>query len=102
MLGHELSSLPVRFLLTGGVLKDAGRNHHTVAGVDPVVSQESRDVADNGQPTLTHNPRHFAWVGDTLVPPYCHVHRFTLPPFWPALEKRRVLTRSTTSMMPGP
>src|SRR5688572_2427260 len=78
MLPHKLSSPPVRLLLTGGVLKDAGRNHHTVSAIDDVVIHEPFDFADNGQKALIHKPRHLAGVSHTLVAPYRCVHR--LPP----------------------
>src|SRR5919107_873921 len=81
MLPHELSSPPVRLLLTGRVLKDAGRNHHTVSGIGKVVIHEPWDFADNGQKALIHNPRHFARVGHTLVAPYRSVHSFCATSF---------------------
>ena len=47
MLSHELSCPKVRLLLSGLMLKDAGRNCYAVPGVDQVVSYESRQFADN-------------------------------------------------------
>src|SRR5919112_4056344 len=76
MLCREISSPPVRLLLSLLVLKDAGRNHYAVPGVDPVVSHEPRHFADHGQELLLHVPRHLFRVGHTLVAPYRSVHRF--------------------------
>src|ERR671916_1000646 len=95
MLPYVLSSPPARLLRTGLVLKDAGRKHHTLTGIDEVVIHEPFDFADNGQKALVRNPRHFARVGHTLVAPYRHVHSTRLPPFWPA-SARRVLALSIT------
>src|ERR687893_2499148 len=81
MLPYVLSSPPGRLLRTGLVLKDAGRKHHTVSGIDEVVIHEPRHLTDNGQKALIHVPRHFAGVGHTFVAPYRYVHRFTPPPF---------------------
>ena len=52
MLGHERSSLEVRLLLGVLMLEDAGRNHNPVTGVDEVVSDESRHLADDGNKAL--------------------------------------------------
>src|SRR5215207_1518448 len=76
MLRHELPSPPVRLLLSILVLKDAGRNHYPVPGVDKVVSHESRHFADDGYKALLHLPPHLARVGHTLVAPYRNVHSF--------------------------
>ncbi len=87
MLPHKLSSPPVRLLLTGGVLKDARRNQHTVSAIDDVVIHEPFDFADNGQKALIHKLRHFSHVGHPLVAPYRCVHRLTSPLFYPASLK---------------
>ena len=81
MLPHELSSPPVRLLLTRRVLKDAGRNDDTVSGIAELVIYEPFDFADNGQKALINKPRNFAGVGHTLVAPYRHVHCSRVPPF---------------------
>src|SRR3712207_5456651 len=82
MLPYVLSSPPARLLRTGLVLKDAGRKHHTLSGIDEVVIHEPFDFADNGQKALIHLPNHFACVGHALVAPYRYVHhRFRLPPY---------------------
>src|SRR5918997_2093882 len=70
MLCHELSSPPVRLFLSVFVLIDAGRNHHPVSGVDPVVSHESGYFADDGYKALLHQARCLARVGHALIPPY--------------------------------
>src|ERR687890_2536325 len=80
MLCHELSCHKVRLLLSVLMLKDAGRNHNPVAGVDPIVSDEPRYFADEGHEALIDNPPRFARVGHTLVAPYRNVHSFNLPP----------------------
>src|SRR5215203_7418547 len=91
MLRIELFSPKGRLLLTGRILKDAGRNHYAVPGVDPVVSYESRDCADDGQKALIDQPPRLSRVGHALVPPYRCVHRLTLAPFLTRLrETRRV------------
>src|ERR687894_744712 len=84
-LRHELSSPPVRLLLSLLVLKDAGRNHYAVPGVDKVESHEPWHFADHGQELLLHVPRHLARVGHTLVAPYRSVHSFCTTSF-PALS----------------
>src|SRR5215208_5717180 len=76
MLRHELSSPPVRLLLSVLVLKDAGRNHHPVPGVDPVVSHEPRHFADDGYKALIHQAPCLARVGHAVVAPYRNVHSF--------------------------
>src|ERR687883_134916 len=76
MLGYEFSSLPVRLLLSGLVLKDAGRNHYAVPGVDPVVSHESRHFADDGHKALIDQPPRLLRVGNALVAPHRNVHSF--------------------------
>src|SRR5215210_5777717 len=86
MLRHELSSPPVRLLLSGLVLIDAGRNHHPVPGVDPVVSHESRDFADDGYKALLHQAPCLARVGHTLIPPNRSVHSFYATSF-PTLSR---------------
>src|ERR687894_3258849 len=88
MLPHKISSPPVGLLLTGGVLKDARRNHHPVSGIDEIVIRKPFDFADNGQKALIHKPRNFSGVCHTLVAPYRRVHSFTLPPLYPASLKR--------------
>src|SRR5215211_2939656 len=55
MLLHELSCPIGGLLLSVLMLKDAGRNYYAVAGVDPVVSHESRHFADDGHKALLHN-----------------------------------------------
>jgi hypothetical protein len=52
MLLHELSSHKVRLLLSVLMLEDAGRNHHAIPGVDPIVSHEPRYFADEGHKAL--------------------------------------------------
>src|SRR5215208_3892882 len=81
MLCHEISSPPVRLLLSVLVLKDAGRNHHAVPSVDPVVSHESGDFADDGYKALLHLAPCLARVGHALVPPYRNVHSFCTTSF---------------------
>src|ERR671916_1464108 len=81
MLRHELSSPPVRLLLSVLVLIDAGRNHHPVPGVDKVVSHESGHFADNGYKALFHLPPYLARVGHALVAPYRSVHSFCATSF---------------------
>src|SRR5919202_2507381 len=81
MLGRELSSPPVRLLLSLFVLKDAGRNHHPVPGVDKVVSYESGHFADDGYKALLHQARYLAGVGHALVAPYRNVHSFCATSF---------------------
>src|ERR687898_1556354 len=78
MLCHELSSPPVRLLLSVLVLKDAGRNHHPVPGVDPVVSHESGDFANDGYKALLHLAPCLARVAHALIPPYRSVHSFSV------------------------
>src|SRR5215217_3747477 len=80
MLRHELSRPKGRFLLSGLMLKDAGRNHYAVPCVDPVVSHESRHLADDGHKALIHKLRHLLRVGHALVASHCNVHSFGLPP----------------------
>src|SRR5215208_1356777 len=79
MLCHELSCHKGRLLLSVLMLKDAGCNHYAVAGVDKVVSHESRQFADYGHKVLGHL-RHLLGVTHSLVAPHCNVHRFSLPP----------------------
>src|SRR5215208_4643199 len=81
MLRHELSSLPVRLLLSVLVLKDAGRNHYALPGVDAVVSHESRHFADDGYKALIHQAPCLARVGHALVAPYRSVHSFCTTSF---------------------
>src|SRR5829696_2535342 len=81
MLRHELPSPPVRLLLSILVLKDAGRNHYPVPGVDKVVSHESGHFADDGYKALLHVPPHLARVGHALVAPYRSVHSFCATSF---------------------
>src|ERR687889_875260 len=81
MLRHELSSPPVRLLLSLLVLKDAGRNHYPVPGVDKVVSHESRHFADDGYKALLHLARYLARVAHALVAPYRSVHSFCATSF---------------------
>src|SRR5919107_4481621 len=81
MLRHEISSPPVRLLLSVLVLKDAGRNHYAVSGVDAVVSHESRHFADDGYKALVHQAPYLARVGHALVAPYRNVHSFCATSF---------------------
>src|ERR687883_2156917 len=81
MLCRELSSPPVRLLLSLLVLKDAGRNHHPVPGVDQVVSHESWHFADDGYKALLRQARYLARVGYALIPPYRSVHSFCATSF---------------------
>src|SRR5215212_10240497 len=62
------------------MLKDACRNHHAVAGVDTVVSHESRHSADEGHVVLLNQLRHLLGVSHALVSAHCNVHSFGLPP----------------------
>src|SRR5918995_5458798 len=80
MLRHKLSCPKSRLLLSVLMLKDAGRNHHAVAGVDTVVSHESGHLADDGHVVLLDQLRHLSRVGHALVAPHRNVHRFGLPP----------------------
>src|SRR5215217_1643131 len=79
MLGHELSCQKGRLLLSVLMLKDAGCNHYSVPGVDKVVSNESRHLADDGHKVLCHL-RHLLRVSHALEAPHCNVHSFSLPP----------------------
>src|SRR5919112_4320218 len=81
MLRHEISSPPVRLLLSVLVLKDAGRNYYAVSGVDHVVSHESGHFADDGYKALLHLARYLAWVAHALVAPYRSVHSFCTTSF---------------------
>src|SRR5215212_11680917 len=81
MLLHELSCLKGRLLLSVLMLKDANCNHYAVAGVDPVVSHESRHFADDGHKALLSQLRQLLRVTHTLVSAHCNVHSFSLPPF---------------------
>src|SRR5215208_1796569 len=74
MLRYELSCPKGRLLLSVLMLKDAGCNHHAVAGVDQVVSHESRHLADEGHKALLGHLRHFFWVTHALVAPHRNVH----------------------------
>src|SRR5829696_3974619 len=76
MLRHELSSLPVRLLLSVLVLIDAGRYHYALPGVDPVVSHESGDFADDGYKALLYLAPCLAHVSHALIPSYRSVHSF--------------------------
>src|SRR5215212_8689621 len=76
MLRHEISSPPVGLLLSVLVLKDAGRNHYAIPGVDHVVSHETWHFADDGYKALIHQARCLARVGHPLVAPYRNVHSF--------------------------
>src|ERR671916_961792 len=80
MLRHELSCPEGRLRLSGLMLKDAGRNHHSVSGVDPVVGHEALYFADDGHKALIDQPPRLFWVSNALVAPYRNVHRFGLPP----------------------
>src|SRR5918998_6762933 len=80
-LRHELSSPPVRLLLSILVLKDAGRNHYAVPGVDKVESHESGHFADDGYKALVRPARYLARVGHALVAPYRSVHSFCTTSF---------------------
>jgi hypothetical protein len=60
MLPHKLSCPIGGLLLSVLMLEDACRNYY--AGVDQVVSHESRHLANDGQKALIHKPRHFARV----------------------------------------
>src|SRR5215212_10999549 len=81
MLLHELSCSKGRLLLSGLMLKDAGCNHYAVAGVDQVVSHESRHFADDGHKAFLAQLRHLFGVSDALVAPHCNVHSVSLPPY---------------------
>src|SRR5215212_4218998 len=81
MLRHEISSPPVRLLLSVLVLKDAGRNHYAIPGADHVVSHETWHFADHGYKALIHQARCLARVGHALVAPYRNVHSFCATSF---------------------
>src|SRR5215204_3024796 len=99
MLRHELSSPPVRLLLIGLVLKDAGRNHYAVPSVDPVVSHETRDFADDGHEALLYQAPCLARVGHALVPTYRSVHSFCTTSF-PTLSHEAFVYTLTGIMAP--
>src|SRR5215212_11846085 len=80
MLLHELSCPEGRLLLSVLMLKDAGRNYYAVPGLDTVVSNESRHLADDGHVVLLNQLRHLLRVGDALVAPHRNVHSFRVPP----------------------
>src|ERR687897_3812727 len=80
MLLHELSSHKVRLLLSVLMLKDAGRNHYAIAGVDPIVSDEPRYFADEGHKALLDQLARLLRVGNTIVSAHCNVHSSNLPP----------------------
>src|SRR5215217_2875818 len=81
MLRHELSCPPVRLLLGVLVLKDPGRNHYAIPGVDKVVSHVSGDFADDGYKALIHQARCLARVAHALIPPYRSVQNFCATSF---------------------
>ena len=81
MLRVELSSPPIRLLLSILMLKDAGRNYYAVPGVGQVLSHESRDLADDGHKALIDQLPHFSRVGHALKPPHRSVHSFCAPSF---------------------
>src|ERR671920_1038082 len=95
MLRHEISSPPVRLLLCLLVLKDAGRNHYAVSGVDAVVSYESRHFADDGYKALLHLARYLARVGHALIPPYRSVHSFCATSFPTTLPREAFVSTLT-------
>src|ERR687893_429147 len=80
MLLHKLSCHKVRLLLSVLMLKDAGRNHYAVPGVDPVVSYEPRYFADEGHKSLLDQLPRLLRVGNTVVSAHCNVHSSNLPP----------------------
>src|SRR5215213_3308162 len=80
MLLHELSCPEGRLLLSVLMLEDADRNHYAVPGLDTIVSNESRHLADDGHVVLLNQLRHLLGVGDALVAPHRNVHSFGLPP----------------------
>src|SRR5215213_1243438 len=88
MLRHELSSPEVRLLLGVLVLEDARRNHNPVPGVDEVVSDEARHLADDRDEALIHKLRHLSGLAHALVAPHRNVHSFCLPPLGAALETK--------------
>src|SRR5215204_3035311 len=77
MLLYELSSLKGRLLLSVLMLEEAGRNRYAVAGVDQVVSHESRHFADDGWEALPGHLRYLLRVGYALVAAHRNVHSFT-------------------------
>src|SRR5918998_1953000 len=95
MLRHELSCHKGRLLLSVLMLKDAGCNHYAVAGIDQVVSHESRHFADDGHKAFLAQLRHLLRVSHTLVAPHCNVHSLTLPPSYPAFSHTSGLMLST-------
>src|SRR5215203_4817498 len=80
ILRHELSRSKVRLLLGVLVLEDARRNHYPVPRVDEVVSDEARQLADDGDKALIDKLGHLLGLADAIVAPYRDVHSFYLPP----------------------
>src|SRR5215211_1350028 len=101
MLRHELSSPPVRLLLGVLVLKDAGRNHYALPGVDKVESHESWHFADDRHKALLHQARCLARVGHALIPPYRNVRSFCATSF-PTLPPRSICIVYTLTGIAAP
>src|SRR5215208_561469 len=80
MLLHELSCPIGGLLLSILMLKDANPNHYPVAGVECVVSHESRQFTDDGHKVLLGHLGHPLRVGNILVSAHCNVHSFSPPP----------------------
>ena len=76
MLLYELSSPKGRLLLSILMLKDARRNYYPVAGVDPVVSEETRHFADDGHEAFLGHLPHLLRVGHAVLAPHRNVHSF--------------------------
>src|SRR5688500_12619700 len=74
MLLHKLSCPKGGLLLSVLMLKDAGRNCYPVAGVDQVVSHESRHLADDRQKAFLGYLHHLLGVTHALEAPHCSVH----------------------------
>src|ERR687893_801510 len=96
MLSHKLSCPKGRLLLSVLILKDAGCNHYAVAGIDQVVSHESRHFADDGHKAFLAQLRHLLRVAHALVAPHRNIHSFCATSFnkGGADEPRRVAQRT--------
>src|SRR5215218_4411792 len=80
ILRHELSRPEVRLLLGLLVLEDARRDHDPVPGVNEVVRDEARHLADDRDKVLIHKLGHLLGIAHALVASHCNVHSFYLPP----------------------
>ena len=52
-----------RFVGTGLVLEDAGRDHHSVPGIEPVVGHEAGDLAHERHEPLVHEASGLGRIG---------------------------------------